>query len=97
MNGCPKAWAKMEKYNKADTRLTEQVYDRMLPWITNHPNRSAYSGEHCCPKCESTKLQARGYAITATRRYMRFQCKVCGSWSQSVASEPGSATIKAVA
>lgn len=97
MAGDDRAWQTMERYNKADVKLTEAVYERLLPWITNHPNRSVYTGEHCCPKCESTKLQARGYAITTTRRYVRYQCKVCGAWSQSVASEPGSALIKAVA
>ena len=40
MDGCPKAWKIMKRYNMQDVRLTEKYYKRLLPWIKNHPNRS---------------------------------------------------------
>jgi DNA polymerase elongation subunit (family B) len=37
MRGDPKAIKLMERYNKKDVRLTEQLYVKLLPWIKNHP------------------------------------------------------------
>lgn len=89
------AWATMEKYNKQDVVLLERVYDRLLPWIKGHPNL-AIDG-HACPHCGGEKLQRRGYARSQTRRYARYVCTDCGTWSQAVLSEPGSAPLRAAA
>lgn len=80
----PKAWAEMRKYNILDVIATEQLYLRQLPWITNHPNKAAYSYHEgpVCPKCESPRLQARGYTVTQTGRFARFQCQRCGGWGR---------------
>jgi DNA polymerase elongation subunit (family B) len=37
MNGDPRALKVMKKYNIHDTRLTERLYDKLLPWVPNHP------------------------------------------------------------
>lgn len=76
----PEAWDVMERYNKRDVVLLEQVYDRLLPWIANHPNQSVYHGGACCPNCGSENAQARGFAVARTMRYQRFQCTDCGTW-----------------
>lgn len=73
-------WAQMEEYNKHDVVLLERVYDRLLPWIKNHPNLSVYRGGACCPNCGSEKSQARGWQVARTMRYQRFQCRDCGTW-----------------
>jgi uncharacterized protein YprB with RNaseH-like and TPR domain len=39
LRGEPKAWATMKRYNVQDVLLTERLYDRLLPWIPNHPHR----------------------------------------------------------
>lgn len=100
MNGCDKARAKMRRYNIHDVRLTEQVFDRLNSkgWVLGLPN-ACVSGGACCsnPICGSERLQARGFQITKTRRYQRFQCMDCGGWSQSVRSVPGAAELKPVA
>jgi len=80
MNGKPKAWALMKKYNIQDVSLTESVYDRLLPWITTHPNHGLHVGSPACTNCGSTHLQRRGTARTKTMEYQRFQCRDCGSW-----------------
>jgi DNA polymerase elongation subunit (family B) len=72
------AFKEMAEYNKQDVVLLEKVYNRLLPWISGHPNRS--ESTECCPKCESDKYQARGYAVTAAGKYPRFQCQSCGGW-----------------
>lgn len=98
MDGDEKARALMRRYNIGDTKLTEDVFDRMLAggWVHGLPN-AAMDGGHVCPHCASERLQARGWQHTKTRRYQRFQCKDCGGWSQAIRSEPGVAQIKAVA
>jgi DNA polymerase III epsilon subunit-like protein len=74
------AWRVMERYNKQDVRLLEKVYVRMLPWIPNHPNRGAYDGVAGCPHCGKNHIQRRGFAVTTSKRYPRFQCADCGTW-----------------
>jgi hypothetical protein len=96
MDGDKAAHKVMERYNRQDVNLLEKLYGELLPWIPQHPNLAIESG-HSCPKCGSEKLQARGFLQSVTRRYRRWQCRDCGGWSQSVASEPGSAKLKAVA
>jgi ribosomal protein L32 len=83
MDGNKKAQKLMETYNKQDVVLLEKVYDLVLPWIANHPNRSHHSGSAVCPNCGSKHLQHRGFTITAVGRQQRFQCQDCGKWSKA--------------
>ena len=83
MDGNKKAQKLMETYNKQDVVLLEKVYDIVLPWIANHPNRSHHNGSAVCPNCGSKHLQHRGFTITAVGRQQRFQCQDCGKWSKA--------------
>lgn len=80
----PKAWAEMKKYNIQDVIATGKLYTKLLPWIQNHPNVSAYSFTEvpACPKCGSTKQQKRGEQVLQNGRYQRYQCMSCGGWSR---------------
>lgn len=84
MAGDDRAWARMEKYNKQDVRLTERLYTRILPWIANHPNVALYGdlqpGELVCPRCGGKDFQKRGFSTTMTLVYARYRCKGCGKW-----------------
>ena len=82
MEGKPKALAFMKKYNIQDVNLTEKVYDKLLPWIYNHPNAGHFSSHIICVNCGSERLERRGLQRTKTMEYQRFQCKDCGSWSR---------------
>jgi len=83
LNDNPEAWREMEKYNKQDVIATLELYKKQRPWISNHPNLSAYAEERQgCPKCASPRVQARGYAVTQSGKYQRFQCSDCGAWSR---------------
>ena len=84
MHGDEKSWKEMERYNKKDVTLLEQLYDILLPWVQGHPNASLYSDtdKPTCPNCGATNLQRRGVARTAVCIYARFQCKGCGAWSR---------------
>jgi hypothetical protein len=97
--GCPKARAHMKKYNIKDTTLTEQVFDRLNAkgWVLGLPNAGSRAALLLQPGVPVENLIRRGYAVTKTRRYARYQCKDCGTWVQSTHSEPGSAKLKQVA
>lgn len=82
MKGDESAWKRMETYNRQDVVLLETLYRRLRPWIEKHPSHGAYEDAKCCPKCGSTKLQQRGYAVTQMMKYPRYQCQGCGGWSR---------------
>lgn len=76
MAGDAKAWALMKRYCCGDVRLTERVYDRFLPYISNHPNRALFDSslKGGCPRCGSVKYRARGYKTKLTGVYRRYEC-----------------------
>lgn len=80
-----KSWAQMRKYCIGDVApLLEDLYDRLLPWISNHPNHGVYEGkEDLCPNCGSMELLKEGFDYTSTGKYQRFSCRTCGKWSKS--------------
>lgn len=82
------AWNRMVRYQKQDVNLLISVYDRLRPWISTHPNVALIDGiENGCVQCGSTNLQHRGWAVTATSRYKRYQCQNCGRWNKSAHRE----------
>lgn len=87
--GDPDAWARMEAYNRQDVVLLEPLYQRLLPWITNHPNMRLTDNPEGCPSCGSLELRREGFALTATGKYQRWSCKGCGAWSKSGRREEG--------
>lgn len=92
MSGDSKSWKTMVDYNKQDVTLLEKIYNRLRPWIRNHPNIAGHlDGEHC-PKCGSDHLQSRGFSRTLSAIYRRFHCQNCGGWSRVTTSEKGSRT-----
>lgn len=83
--GDAKARKRMEKYNIQDVVILEELHDRILPYIQNHPHYGLYSenpGSRVCSRCGSAKLQARGYQMTQVGKYRRYQCTACGGWSR---------------
>lgn len=87
MNGDAKAWKQMEKYNRMDTELTSELFDRIRPWIRNLPNPALYDEadpvEHTCPGCGSCELTKEGFAYTKVSKFQRYSCDNCGRWSRS--------------
>lgn len=80
MDGCPKAWRIMERYNKKDVTLLEDVYNVLLPWIDGHPNWGHYiDGEVVCRKCGSTNVKKNGLERKTVVPYQRYRCTDCGT------------------
>jgi DNA polymerase elongation subunit (family B) len=80
MNNDPKAWARMEKYNKQDVHLLIELYNYLLPWLDTVPNWNLYGGAGCS-KCGSGNLHSRGYRTTRVAKYQQFQCQDCRGWT----------------
>ena len=97
LDGDEQAANKMRAYNKGDVVLTEKVYTRLLPHITNHPSYALSVDETIptCNRCGSYNLVKRGYTFLTTGKYQRFVCAECGGWSRSVTRESG-VTVRGV-
>jgi len=80
VEGDPKSWATMKRYNAQDVDLLVRVYDRLKGWSTNHPDLNLYRNEGACPKCLSYNVQRRGIAVKTKSKYQRFQCQNCTGW-----------------
>lgn len=78
MAGDKAAWAKMQEYNIHDIVLLERLYERVLPYITNHPNRSLVEGL-VCPNCGSAHYKKDGIRRTKAGIYQKYACKDCGT------------------
>lgn len=78
-NRDPRAWEKMRLYCNTDVMLLRGLYDKLRPYIANHPHVREGDG---CPRCGSDKLVKRGYRHTNTQSYRRVRCSDCGAWSR---------------
>lgn len=81
--GDEKAQRKLKAYNIGDIRATEAVYDRLRPYIKNHPHLGQFTGDSwSCANCGWTDLSNHrdGDATTYVQRYRRYACPKCGAW-----------------
>lgn len=84
LNNDVDSWTKMIRYCKQDVALLERLYNRVLPWIDNHPHLQLYSGKKglVCRNCNSSNVQSRGYRATVAYLYQQFRCNACGRWGK---------------
>lgn len=83
MAGDEAAWRTMRRYNIQDVNLLVDLYEKLLPWIPNHPSIAALDGiPDGCPNCGSTEIQRRGKQVSGAGTYQRYQCQnpKCGKW-----------------
>jgi transposase-like protein len=85
LDGDVKAMARMEKYCRGDTNLTEKLYIKLRPYILNHPHMGLVKSE--CGACGSNATQSRGYRRTKMFKIQRLQCQSCGSWFDGTRSK----------
>jgi DNA polymerase elongation subunit (family B) len=80
------ALKEMETYNINDSRITEMLYLKILPWIKNHPNLGLYIEENVsvCPKCGSRNIiWDNKYYYTQLAKYDTFRCGDCHAIGKS--------------
>lgn len=97
MNGDPKAWKHMKKYNKGDIVALEELYLEVRPWMKNHPAVNVLeSRPDACPRCgkEGTMIKGMKYKATNTNLYQYYRCKECGGMAKSRIPEPKQALEK---
>jgi len=96
MEGKKEAWNVMRKYNKQDVNLLEEVYLKLRPWMSEHPNLQTYEEEKtlACPKCGSENYNHRGRRLTIAGSYTALQCKDCGGWFQDNVLVPNKTLVK---
>ena len=85
LKGNNEAWEEMKKYNIQDTLTLEEVYLKLRPWYSNHPNITVESElvpAFRCPKCGSEDVHLRGYAYTNSGKYHKYVCLDCGGWAR---------------
>lgn len=78
--GDEKAQRKMQRYCAQDVRLLEPVYEKLRPYIPNHPHMGKTRSQ-ACGACQSMNVQHRGYRRTKAFKIARMQCQDCGSWA----------------
>lgn len=93
MDGDPKAWATMRRYNIQDVRLTEKLWEVLTPWLPAGPNRALTGGG--CPRCGHWELIRRGSYRTSTAEWQSLQCKGCKGYSR-VARADRRAELRAI-
>lgn len=83
MAGDQRAWSKMVRYNIGDVALLKKVYFKFRPWITNHPNLTAFSERPGCPTCGADRINMiiTKWRLTGTGRNPQFRCKKCGHYA----------------
>lgn len=87
MAGCPKAQRRMTRYCGQDVRLLQKVYERMVPYISDHPHLG-HTCSTACGACGSRNTQHRGFRRTKIFKIERLQCQECGSWQSGKKSRP---------
>lgn len=77
------AWREMERYNKNDVLVTEELRNIISPWGT--PININLFHEEAIYRCQcgGSDFQKRGFAVSSSGRFQKYQCKSCGAWHQS--------------
>lgn len=82
LDGDEKAQKRLRKYNIGDIHASEGLYDRLRPYIRNHPHLSMWTGNPFgCPNCgnEDAGLDPVGEAYSNVTKYRAYVCKKCGA------------------
>lgn len=80
-DGDEKAQRKLQRYNEGDIRASQALYDRLRPFIRNHPHLAMWTGDvWACPNCGEKDISRhnRGEAYANVQRYRAYQCPKCG-------------------
>jgi hypothetical protein len=96
MAGDAKAWRKMKQYQLQDVNLLVSLYEKLKPWIKNHPNMGIGSEVPACTNCGSENMTRRGYEPLTTGMYPKFQCKDCLKWMRGKTAVVAGAQMRSI-
>lgn len=81
LQGDKESWNLLEVYNNQDVELLCALYEKLLPYIKNHPNLGDIEQiDGVCPKCLSHKLKKEGTHSRRGGRVQSYSCGNCGGW-----------------
>lgn len=83
LRGNKESLKKMIEYCKQDVLLLEKIFNKLNPYVKSKTHIGVVEGgSKCsCPNCGSTKLQKRGFMVSALgARKQRLQCQKCGKY-----------------
>jgi len=85
MRGDSQSLIKMRDYCDADVFAVEELYYKIRPFLSGHPNLGLYmdSKESVCPNCGSSDIIENGIYMTSANKYMSYRCSSCGSLSRA--------------
>lgn len=84
LGGHKPSMAYIVEHCRRDVDVLAETYLRLRPLVLDHPSRGLVDGRGGCGTCGASKLVKRGFHVTRTRKYQRFQCQKCGSWSKGI-------------
>lgn len=92
------SWKQMETYNKRDVKILAKLYQKLVPWIHNHPNLGMWIDDPqkpVCTNCASQNVQQKGTQYnTKAASYVRYKCMSCGTPLRSrLRSKPTSQNV----
>jgi hypothetical protein len=76
----------MLEYNMNDVNVLEELYLKLRPWMSGHPNMAVYSVHKdtaVCPTCGSLDLHWNSTYSTPLGLYKSFRCQECSSIGRS--------------
>jgi len=75
----------MQKYNKQDVLILEDLYLELRPWVKSHANMGLFvDGDAAmCANCGSTDLDWKYSYQTPVNSYPSYRCKNCGAIGRS--------------
>lgn len=84
-----KSMKTMSEYCAQDVITLEALFYEIRPLIKSLPNFNLFNPAKAsvCPSCGSSRLQSRGIYITTVKKYHRYHCQDCGSWSRTDAKD----------
>lgn len=77
------AFREMELYNKKDVLATESLYNKFTPYAKTKDFNLFTNDTTIRCNCGSPHFEKRGFSVTATGRFQRYQCRSCGKWTTS--------------
>jgi uncharacterized protein YprB with RNaseH-like and TPR domain len=79
MAGDRKAIKYIEEHCIRDVDVLEWVYNKMRPFVRQHPRVS--ENREACRVCGCDRFESKGIRFTAGYPAQRLRCKQCGAWS----------------
>src|SRR5699024_3608894 len=82
VEGDERAQKKLRAYNIGDIAASTALYDRLRPYMRNHPHLSMWTGnEFGCPNCghANAGLTPTGTAYANVTKYRAYQCEKRGT------------------